>query len=127
MLETLRAQAQAATVMSREFTGVGVYVNLAVPNELERVVPPDLVFGDVNLELKNAEPGVCVLLFVAGGVLSFLEFVTSVGPWPGEPIVERITYFEEVPDENGFSLVSRFHRHPAALARALRGRGENAA
>jgi hypothetical protein len=119
----LRAQAVGATVASRQYTGVGVYVDISVPEEMKRVVPPEMIFGDVNLELRNAEPGVCVLLYVDCGFLSLLEFVTSAGPWPDEPIVERITYFEEVPTGDGFSLVPCAERHSAALARALRGRG----
>ena len=121
-LEALRMQAEAASVKSREFTGVGVYVNFTVPPELPRFGPSDLIFGDVNLELANAEPGVCALLYVEHGALSFLELVTSSGPWPEEPIVEKITYLKEVPVGNGFSLVPSEERHSEALARALRGR-----
>jgi hypothetical protein len=128
VLEALRAQAAAALVASREYTGVGVYVNLTVPDAVAIPAPSDLVFGDVNLELQNAEPGIAVLLYVQGGYLSFLELVTPSTPWPEDPVVERITYFREVPvTPGGFSLVPSVERDPNTLARALRGRHETPA
>ena len=69
----------------------------------------------------------CALLYIEHGALSFLELVTSSGPWPEEPLVEKITYFEEVLMGNGFSLVPSERRHTEAVARALRGRRERTA
>ena len=127
-LESLRVQSEASSVASREFTGVGVYVNFSVPQEPPRVSPPDLIFGDVDLKLENAEPGVCALLYVEHGALSCLELVASPGPWPEEPRVEKMTYLREVPTQNGFSLVPSEKRHAEALSRALLGRkGQGAA
>jgi hypothetical protein len=128
VLELLRRQAASVSVASRDHTGVGVFVYFQVPDTVPTVQPREMVFGDVNVELANAQPGVAALLFIEAGRLRCLELVTASGPWPAEPIVAKLGYLREIPtDPDGYSLVPCSTRDAATLARALRGGSDTSA
>ena len=88
----LRAQYAAATVVRRELTGVGFFIDYAVPVNLPRIVPPNLEMGDAAT-LTNGI-GVGFVLFVRDGAISMLEGYTYDQPWPDNA---RIKEWEESP------------------------------
>jgi len=85
---SLLAQLKNATIISREFTGVGFYSNFYVENNMSNegnVLLPN-ARGRVN---NNVDVG--FVLFVSGGKLSCLEGYTYDEPWP--EIIESYKVF----------------------------------
>ena len=81
-LETLRAQYERASIASVESSGVGVFVNYTVPDEVLKTVPANLTGGDARITVAGMEaPAGCVLL-VRDGRLAFLETYCFVDAWP---------------------------------------------
>jgi hypothetical protein len=88
----LRAQYAAATVVRRELTGVGFFIDYSVAVDAPRIVPPNLEIGDAAT-LTNGI-GVGFVLFVRDGAISMLEGYTYDEPWPDDA---RIKEWEESP------------------------------
>ena len=80
--DLLMRQIEAAKVVSREYTGSGLYVNLHTSeneSKCERVSSPvGNIFGDCS-QLEN---GFGATLFLDEGIISFLEFYTYGESWP---------------------------------------------
>ncbi len=82
---TLRQQLAHAVVAKREASGVGFYTHFAIPSGAPvRRDLGDAVIQDVSADVPGLEHGASFMLFVRGGVLSFLEGVASTGDWPHE-------------------------------------------
>ena len=82
---TLREQLVHATVMTREFSGVGFFTHFALPKSAPvRRDVADMVIQDVAAEISGLAHGASFILFVRDGVLSCLEGVASVGEWPSD-------------------------------------------
>lgn len=127
-LVALQAQARLATVSRRTYSSFGEYVDLIVPEEVERADPKDMILGDIELNVASISLSVTVMLYVKNGLLQFLEFSAIEGDWPEEPFVESAHYLREVPTGvQSFALEPVQARHPATLARALAGRGPQSA
>lgn len=80
-LKTLRLQLQRADIQ-REMTGVGFYLQFALPDATPRIRPESCRFGDVHAELAGLKYGVGFLLFIDNGQLSQLEAYTYDERWP---------------------------------------------
>ncbi|HET7025035.1 MAG TPA: hypothetical protein VFI39_07530 [Gemmatimonadales bacterium] len=91
-LAVLRAQYEAATVVGRAFTGVGVFTDFVVPPNVPRTEPHNVTFGDVAFELEGTENGGSVVLFVRDGALKMLELFNWTDKWPETPALRTITY-----------------------------------
>ena len=92
-LKTLRQQAEAASVKSRQMTGVGFYTEFQIPATAPRVAGlPTCKIGDVNGTAENVKHGLGFLLYVKDGVLSMLEGYTYDDPWPDEVRGLALTY-----------------------------------
>ena len=91
-LASLREQVGHATVVEREFTGVGTFTTFAVNEACPRVVPPNFTISDVAYELAGVEHGGGVVLFVRDGHLSMLELYNWTDDWPAEPKFTSIHY-----------------------------------
>jgi hypothetical protein len=89
----LRAQYAAATVVSRELTGVGFFIDYAVPATVPRIVPPNLEMGETATLTNGIAVG--FLLFVRDGVIAMLEAYTYDDPWPDDA---RIKEWDQAPD-----------------------------
>jgi hypothetical protein len=85
VLEVLRQQYAAASIVKRDLTGVGVFTRFRVPEKARTVRPPNFVIRDVNLDLAGVEGGVTAMLFVRDGRLDSLELCTWTGSWPEQP------------------------------------------
>jgi hypothetical protein len=85
VLERLRAQVEAAELVSRDLTGVGFYCNFRVPVDAQ-YLPTDLNFeiNGVEARIPGLERGAGFVLFVKLGRIAFLEGFTYDEVWPGE-------------------------------------------
>lgn len=92
VLKNLRAQLGVSRVSKREFTGVGFFTTLELP---EATVPAPLahriVLGDAVVEMGGLAHGAGIVLFVEGGLLDVLEGFTYDEPWPDEVRNYKIT------------------------------------
>ena len=83
----LLSQLAAASIINREFTGCGVYINLRVPPDTP---PVDHLNAEISEGYRTifAEPRDLVgfTLFIRNGYIKFLEGYTFGGgvEWPGE-------------------------------------------
>ena len=84
----LREQYKYATVINRDFTGVGFFTHLSIPSHIATVKEPIAHgYGDVRFIL-NGGVGGGVVLFIEQGVMTCLEGY-SYTEWP-----EVITCFK---------------------------------
>jgi hypothetical protein len=109
-------------VSSREHTGVGAYINFHTPEFAPAVSPPEIILGDVNVQVANVPHGVTSLLWITSGRIDFLEFATYTGSWPKAPQLLRLGYYRFEPSGRpSFTLVPVDQRDSVTLARALAG------
>ena len=89
-LPLLRAQLDRATVTSREFTGVGFFTELEVPEDVPRAPLGERVVFDggpgegVGAEFEGLAHGAGFIVFIEQGRLKMLEGFTYDEPWPPE-------------------------------------------
>lgn len=96
VLATLRAQATAARLASREHTGAGFFLSFEVPRHLPTVeTARDFHFGDVSATVDGLEHGAGFLIFIRGGRLDSLEGYSYDEPWPQEIRRFKLTYQRE--------------------------------
>jgi hypothetical protein len=115
-LEALREQLQSATVVDREFTGVGFFASFAVDDQAPRCAS-DMVLDDVLGDVAGLEHSASFHLFVRSGRISFLECAITDETWPAEAVLVRAYYVH--PEYPGSTLlVETDHRD---LAYALGG------
>ena len=79
----LNYQIDFVKVTSRENTGVGIFVNLNVPDQLA-ILEKARITVSLSGEMDDLENGFGAVLFVEGGKLEMLEFFTFDEPWPDE-------------------------------------------
>ena len=93
LLELLRAQLQVAVPTTRRLSGVGFFLDFAVPEDTALVDPPAFTISDIHFDLENLEGPAGSILFVRDGALSMLEGFSYLGStWPDEPRLGRIYY-----------------------------------
>lgn len=121
VLAALRSQIAKVQVSARTHTGVGSYIDFAMPQSVPRITPTELVFGDVDVQVEGVTAEVSTVLYIVGGHLHFLEFAALEGDWPKEPVVTKLGYLrsEKVGDE--FLPVAIDERDPEVLAQSLAG------
>jgi hypothetical protein len=96
VLEKLRSQWEAASVHSRELTGVGFYANLEVPMSVQSLSSKNrFAFGDVLVDFPELTAPVGSVLFVDEGRLSVLELYTHGEPWPEDDSRFALRYVRE--------------------------------
>lgn len=121
-LQILQAQLSVCVVTGRRHTGVSSFTDLAVPEDVDRMSPPAITMGDLDLRVEGLPEGATAMLFVRAGALARLEFVTNAGHWPEQPVVREIGYFRYAPTvRGGYTLVPVTDRDPATLALQLMG------
>ena len=83
--DALRLQLSAATVASRDYTGVGLYIALQVPQSVRAIRVVDYI-GSSKLKLVHpAVPdGAGALIWLTAGRISTLECYTFNQPWPDD-------------------------------------------
>jgi hypothetical protein len=81
--DTIRKQLSHATIVGRQFTGVGFFTEFAVASDapVGRDLA-DISLGDVGAEIPGLKNGAGFLLFIRRGVVSTLEGYTYDETWP---------------------------------------------
>lgn len=94
----LRAQWHAATVASRDYSGVGFFTELKVPAELTLPdKPPRLTISGVIAFIEGIPHGAGFVVFVKDGLLDTLEGFTYDGEWPAEIGSFALVHLEDLP------------------------------
>jgi hypothetical protein len=95
-LAVLRTQAERARLISREYTGVGFYLDFEVPPDAPTLSSvAAFAFGDVEATIDGLQNGAGFVLFVEGGRLSMLEGYSYDEPWPAEARKFTLSYHQE--------------------------------
>ena len=94
-LAVLRTQAEQSHVSHREFTGVGFWTDIDMPDDLAAVTPSDFTVGDVHATVDGLERGAGFVLLVRGGRMVQLEGYAHDEPWPLEIGAFRVAYIKE--------------------------------
>lgn len=82
LLVQLQQQLEVCSVAKREFTGVGFYTTLVVPESIRKTPGIDFKFGDVIGEIAGLHNGAGFLLYVKDGILDMLEGYSYNESWP---------------------------------------------
>lgn len=96
MLHALRLQYAGCTIKDVELTGVGVFVNYILPEDIAPVEPGSFEIGDVAGEMEGLANGCGFLLFVREGIIKFLEAYTYDEPWPDHIATYQLRYHSGV-------------------------------
>ena len=102
VLAALRRQLSTATVVERDFTGVGFFATFAV----DASAPPatrGIVLTDVMGEVTGLEHDAFFLLFARDGVIEFLECAILDDAWPADAKLVRAYYVH--PEKPGSPMV----------------------
>lgn len=91
--DCLLAQLACAEVISRDYTGVGVYVNISIPETapklaLTRWKIEDMPMGHAKHPLLPDGAG--WIVWLKNGLISCLECYTFDGAWPDDDALFRI-------------------------------------
>ncbi len=121
VLAALRSQIAKVQVSARTYTGVGSYIDFAMPQNVPRITPTELVFGDVDVQVEGVTAEVSTVLYIVGGHLHFLEFAALEGEWPKEPVITKLGYLRSEKVGDDYQPVAIAERDPDALARSLAG------
>ena len=97
VLAALRAQAEKALLVRREYTGVGFFCDFEVPSDAP-ILKGDFHIGDVSGDLQDLAHGAGFVLFIRDGRLDALEGFTYDEPWPKEIGAFTLTYTAEPRD-----------------------------
>jgi len=83
ILECLRKQLSLVQVTRREWTGVGFFTDLVIPESAEpaKMLPGRATIGDVLAEIAGLDHGAGFVLFIEDGKLDFLEGYSYEEPW----------------------------------------------
>jgi hypothetical protein len=90
-LAALRAQFSKATITSVEMTGVGFFVDFAVPSDIPLAEPQNFAGGDAVIALAGAAAPAGCVLHVRDGRLTTLEGYTFDEAWPEDAEILSVT------------------------------------
>lgn len=91
--ETLLRQIDTASVVSRDYTGVGLYMKLAVGADVPRLGTPNRSIEDypkLSLVHPELEVGAGVILWLDDARIDTIEFYTFAGDWPKDEAAFKI-------------------------------------
>jgi hypothetical protein len=92
ILATLRQQYEMSTITNREFTGVGFYSTIEVPDTLPLVNPPNYAAGFVEIDLEMLSGGAGCVLWITNGKLASLECYTyGTEQWPDKLFIKSLS------------------------------------
>jgi hypothetical protein len=96
--ERLRLQIDSARVDSRDYTGVGVFVEFAIPDELAIPAKERRVISNLGGEMDGLKNGFGGVLFLENGKIKVLEFFTYDEEWPKEAMRYSLSLFRNSTD-----------------------------
>lgn len=91
--KALREQLNGATVEKREYTGVGLFTEISVPNDRPRLLKSNRYIEEtpkVHLEHPDLKDGAGVLLWFEEGYISMLECYAYEESWPKNEALFKI-------------------------------------
>jgi hypothetical protein len=91
--KSIRAQLDGATVKKRDYTGVGLYTEILVLNNRNRLSKSNRYIEEtpkVHLEHPELNDGAGALLWFNEGYVSTLECYTYEGNWPKDESLFKI-------------------------------------
>jgi hypothetical protein len=88
-MEVLRTQFAAASVVERDYTGVGFFTTISVPSSVPPA-PNTEELHDALFDGAQGSPGVSFMLWIHDGYLASLEGVALCGPWPNEDEIQEV-------------------------------------
>jgi hypothetical protein len=92
----LRDQLASARLGRVTLTGAGLYAYFDHLANTVRVVPPEMIGGEVAMEVRGLDAPAGCLLKVSQGIIDFVEIYTYGDvSWPDEPDV--VSFGESVP------------------------------
>lgn len=81
----LRQQFSVATILKRELTGVGFFLNFLVPEDVPKLTDCKIkTIGNIGAKSPQIPNDAGFVLFLKDGVIDFLEGFTYSDPWPAE-------------------------------------------
>ncbi|HNQ89294.1 MAG TPA: hypothetical protein PKM73_11810 [Verrucomicrobiota bacterium] len=83
--EALRRQMQSVKVRKRDHSGVGLFVEFDVPDEMAAAARDRKVISNLSGQMRGLENGFGGVLYVENGKLKTLEFFTYDEQWPDNP------------------------------------------
>lgn len=111
---SIATQLAYATAASREFTGVGGYTYFAVPLDAPFYgTLGDAQIGGVCGKHPHLQTGAFFILFVRGGNVTFLEFVTADEAWPSD---ESLFTFSLIQAQPNVAQLNAAANRPAPIA-----------
>ena len=94
VLATLRAQLNVCRLQDRDFSGVGFFTTLKIPETTPRLDGRrNFAFGDIEAEIDGLVRGAGFVLFVEDGALCMLEGYTYGEVWPKHVSKFELSYW----------------------------------
>jgi len=124
-VDGLRRQFAASWVVKREYTGVGFYTTISVPESVPPVqesvdLREQLMGGASGLVTSDTDVSISFHLWMRKGYLACLEGVTSQTAWPNEEEIEVIASgLVKVDGISGALLTSDLARRLRSLFRRI--------
>ena len=87
----------SAKLLSRDCTGVGIFVEFSVPDELAIPTKEKQSYSNLEGQMERLANGFGAVLFVEDGKIQLLEFFTYDEPWPKEGAKYWLSNSEAVP------------------------------
>ncbi|MEO8035344.1 MAG: hypothetical protein ABI837_12990 [Acidobacteriota bacterium] len=113
VLGVLRSQGKVARIESRDLSGVGFFLNVAVPSSAPRAEPPNFELSDVYFEAEGLPHGGGSVMFVRDGTIAMLEAYSHDGDWPEQLTEFSLRYFDG--DQRNIAAVAADVRSRANL------------
>ena len=78
----VKDQLRVVTVVDRQHSGGGTFLNLAVPADVPRSHPQNTEISGPLVTIPEVPEGAVTVLFVRDGAVSFLEIASVGDSWP---------------------------------------------
>ena len=82
-LEILRNQFKLASLLEREYTGVGFFTDISLPENVQKLKPEiSFQLSDVGAEVDGLKYGLGFVLFITNGAIELFEVFTYDEKYP---------------------------------------------
>ena len=90
--QILLEQHARASVLRRDWSGVGVNTYFSVPADAPRVETTENPIGrPILIDLEGLKEGASAVMWIEAGALDSLEIFTFDEPWPEHPVITGIS------------------------------------
>ena len=96
--QVLRAQLASAQIDRITLTGAGIYAYFKVSTECDLVSPPEMIGGDVTIEVPALDTPAGSLIKVSEGKIDYVEIYTfGENAWPDDPQEVSLGFSDPLP------------------------------